>query len=203
MKAVDLGLSVLWADMNVGAGQPESYGDFFAWGEVEAKLKYDFGSYIFADGDIWEPHFKKYNEIDNSYSLSENDDAASMILQLDWRMPSRTDFEELFSKCNQEWDCRNGICGYYFVGPNGNRIFMPAAGYMEKSIHRHLGVSGLYWTSELVSHDKSMAWQFLARSNTFTLEKLGRHLGCCIRAVCDFPKEDNTNVFDLITFHEI
>lgn len=203
MKAVDLGLSVLWADMNVGAGQPESYGDFFAWGEVEAKLKYDFGSYIFADGDIWEPHFKKYNEIDNSYSLSENDDAASMILQLDWRMPSRTDFEELFSKCNQEWDCRNGICGYYFVGPSGNRIFMPAAGYMEKSIHRHLGVSGLYWTSELVSHDKSKAWQFLARSNTFTLEKLGRHLGCCIRAVCDFPKEDNTNVFDLITFQEI
>ena len=203
MKAVDLGLSVLWADMNVGASQQESYGDFYAWGEVETKLKYDFGSYNFADGDIWNPKFKKYNDTDNLCVLSEDDDAASTILQLDWRMPSRADFEELFSKCNQEWDCRNGICGYYFVGPSGNRIFIPAAGYMEKSIHRHLGVSGLYWTSELVSQDKSKAWQFLTRSNTFTLEKLGRHLGCCIRAVCDFPKEDNTNVLDLIIFQEI
>lgn len=203
MKAVDLGLSVLWADMNVGAGQPESYGDFYAWGEVQSKLKYDFGSYGFAEGDIWEPRFTKYNDADNLSRLLECDDAASTILQLDWRMPSRADFDELFSKCNQEWDCRNGICGYYFVGPNGNRIFMPVGGYMDKSMHRHLGVSGLYWTSELVSQDKSKAWQFLARSHTFTLEKLGRHLGCCIRAICDFPKTESAGTLDSIEIQEI
>lgn len=31
---VDLGLSVKWATMNVGAESPEDYGDYFAWGET-------------------------------------------------------------------------------------------------------------------------------------------------------------------------
>lgn len=32
---VDLGLSVKWATMNVGATAPEEYGDYFAWGATE------------------------------------------------------------------------------------------------------------------------------------------------------------------------
>ena len=36
-EAVDLGLSVKWATMNVGANAPEEYGDYFAWGETEPK----------------------------------------------------------------------------------------------------------------------------------------------------------------------
>lgn len=36
-NAVDLGLSVKWASYNVGAITPESYGDYFAWGETEQK----------------------------------------------------------------------------------------------------------------------------------------------------------------------
>ncbi|MDE5561826.1 MAG: hypothetical protein K2J00_08565, partial [Bacteroidaceae bacterium] len=40
MKAVDLGLSVRWANMNVGADTPEDYGDYFAWGEVKTKRYY-------------------------------------------------------------------------------------------------------------------------------------------------------------------
>ena len=37
---VDLGLSVKWATCNVGAIQPEEFGDYFAWGEVETKEIY-------------------------------------------------------------------------------------------------------------------------------------------------------------------
>lgn len=33
-RAVDVGLSVMWADSNVGANTPEKYGDYFAWGET-------------------------------------------------------------------------------------------------------------------------------------------------------------------------
>ena len=33
--AVDMGLSVCWADSNVGASKPEEFGDFYAWGEIE------------------------------------------------------------------------------------------------------------------------------------------------------------------------
>ena len=42
---VDLGLSVKWATCNVGASQPEQYGNYFAWGEVAPKYYYDMGSY--------------------------------------------------------------------------------------------------------------------------------------------------------------
>ena len=36
---VDLGLpsGLKWATCNVGAAQPEEYGDFFAWGETQQK----------------------------------------------------------------------------------------------------------------------------------------------------------------------
>ena len=36
-KAVDLGLSVKWATMNIGASRPEGCGKYFAWGETQAK----------------------------------------------------------------------------------------------------------------------------------------------------------------------
>lgn len=34
---VDLGLSVRWATVNVGAIKPEEYGNYFAWGETKPK----------------------------------------------------------------------------------------------------------------------------------------------------------------------
>ena len=34
-ESVDLGLSVRWASMNVGASAPEGRGDYFAWGDPE------------------------------------------------------------------------------------------------------------------------------------------------------------------------
>src|SRR5574344_2887610 len=37
---VDLGLSVKWADHNVGATNPEDYGAYFAWGETTTKTNY-------------------------------------------------------------------------------------------------------------------------------------------------------------------
>ena len=42
---VDLGLSVKWATCNVGANNPEDYGDYFAWGETEPKDVYDWSTY--------------------------------------------------------------------------------------------------------------------------------------------------------------
>lgn len=34
---VDLGLSVKWATMNVGASSPTDYGGYYAWGETRTK----------------------------------------------------------------------------------------------------------------------------------------------------------------------
>ena len=47
---VDLGLSVKWADMNVGAAEEAAYGDFYAWGETTTKATYTWANYQHANG---------------------------------------------------------------------------------------------------------------------------------------------------------
>lgn len=47
----------------------------------------------------------------------------------DWRTPSRTEASELVSYCTWSWGSKNGVSGYTATGPNGNSIFLPAAGF--------------------------------------------------------------------------
>lgn len=49
-NAIDLGLSVKWANMNIGARNPKDYGDFFAWGETEPKNDYSWSTYKWRTG---------------------------------------------------------------------------------------------------------------------------------------------------------
>ena len=46
---VDLGLSVMWANCNIGAKKPEDFGYFFAWGETRYKSHYNWFTYRFGD----------------------------------------------------------------------------------------------------------------------------------------------------------
>lgn len=39
---VDMGLSVKWATMNIGAEKVSDYGDYFAWGETCSKEDYTY-----------------------------------------------------------------------------------------------------------------------------------------------------------------
>lgn len=39
MKYVDLGLSVLWADCNIGANTPEEFGNYYKWDEIPKMYK--------------------------------------------------------------------------------------------------------------------------------------------------------------------
>ena len=45
---VDLGLTsgALWATCNLGADKPEEYGDYFAWGELKHKYRYEMNNYV-------------------------------------------------------------------------------------------------------------------------------------------------------------
>lgn len=105
VKAVDLGLSVKWANMNVGADSPEDYGDYFAWGEVAPKRYYgQYSAYKHYD-DIC---FRKYNYVpfrgsvnDSLYSLQLVDDVAAKRMGKGWRMPTQDEMNELLdtAKC--------------------------------------------------------------------------------------------------------
>ena len=47
--AVDLGLSVKWCNMNVGASAPEDCGGYYSWGETKQKDYYADSTYLYTD----------------------------------------------------------------------------------------------------------------------------------------------------------
>lgn len=67
-QGVDLGLSVKWAECNVGANTPTEYGNYYAWGELAPKIDYSWATYKFnpsGDGVT----FTKYNATDGKRTL--------------------------------------------------------------------------------------------------------------------------------------
>ena len=68
-----------------------------------------------------------------------------------WRMPTEEEFDELLSKCTWTWMTYKGINGYKVTGPNGNSIFLPAAGGREGTSLYGQGSYGRYWSGMLSS----------------------------------------------------
>jgi hypothetical protein len=123
---VDLGLSVKWATFNLGATSPEDYGDYFAWGETEPKEEYTWENYKWCDGT--DTHITKYNTSDGKITLELEDDAAHVNWGSNWRMPRKDELKELIDSCQWERATLNDVVGNKITGPNGNSIFIPAAG---------------------------------------------------------------------------
>lgn len=143
IKAIDLGLSVKWAECNVGATKPEEYGGYYAWGETEEKSNYNWGTYKWCNGS--EDTMTKYctnsscGTVDNKTVLDLEDDVAHVKWGGDWRMPTRAEWDELLNECTWTIIRQNGVCVYKVTGPNGNSIFLPA----------EIEFSNDYWTSSL------------------------------------------------------
>ena len=150
---VDLGLSVRWANSNLGAEKPEDYGDYYAWGETETKDNYDWSAYKF--GTRNSGPFSKYNtmesygEVDNKTVLDLEDDVVSVKLGGTWRIPTWEELEELINNCTWEWTWMHGVNGYLVTGSNGNSIFLPAAGSKDFAGICGEGTGGVYWSSSL------------------------------------------------------
>ena len=62
-------------------------------------------------------------------------------------MPTNAELQELFDNCTWTWTTQNGVNGYNVEGPNGNSIFLPAAGYRDGSSLDIAGGVGKYWSS--------------------------------------------------------
>lgn len=159
-KAVDLGLSVKWADHNVGAAVPEEFGDYFAWGETAPKEEYTWETYTLCDGS-WST-IKKYNNdayygtVDNKTELEKEDDAAAVIWGGEWRMPSKAEMEELRTKCAWKLTNLNGVSGYEVSSKtNGNSIFIPIAGHRNSDLFFPPGC--YYWTTSLQLNNAGFA----------------------------------------------
>ena len=142
---VDLGLSVKWATCNVGATTPEEYGDYFAWGETTTKETYDSDNCPTYGLSISELQSQGY--IDSEGNLTAQYDAAAANWGGDWRMPTYDELNELLNNCTWTWTTQSGVNGYNVTGPNGNSIFLPAAGYRNGSSLNYAGSSGNIWSS--------------------------------------------------------
>ena len=155
LQAVDLGLSVKWATFNVGATKPEEYGGYYAWGETEEKEIYDWSTYKWCNGsyDTMTKYCanNSYGIVDNKTVLDLEDDVAHVKWGGDWRMPTKAEQDELRNNCTWEWTALNDVNGYKVTGPNGNSIFLPAAGYRRGSDVSYRGDSGFNWSGSLGS----------------------------------------------------
>ncbi len=185
---VDLGLSVKWATCNVGASKPEDYGYYFAWGETKPKEVYDWSTYKWCNGS--ENTMTKYctsssyGTVDNKTTLDLSDDAAHVNWGGSWRMPTREEQDELRAKCTWEWTTQNGVNGRKVTGPNGNSIFLPAAGSRYEGSLYDAGSYGIYWSSSLRESFSEDAYYLRFYSSGVDWFGSGRYLGLSVRAVC-------------------
>lgn len=185
-EAVDLGLSVKWANMNIGAEEPSQSGDFFAWGEVAPKQDYSWKTYKLGDGTAG-GCTKYFPIIDDKNKLDKADDVAHKKMGGKWRMPSKEEFEELKTKCQWQWLSSTGRTGYIVKGPNGNSIFLPAAGLRDGSSLSDEGEGGRYWSSSLNASqpEPAFAWGLYFHSSSVNVYSTHRYYGRCVRPVCE------------------
>ena len=198
---VDLGLpsGLKWATCNVGADDPEEYGDYFAWGETETKDNYSWPNYKWCN--------KTFNSItkycnassngkdgftDTKTTLETEDDAASFNWGGSWRMPSKTDWEELKDNCKWEWLGENnsefgGIPGCKVTsqkdGYKDRFIFLPAAGCISVNDLENVGYGGVYWSNSLSLGNGAYGFCFV--SDKHYCESLYRFNGFSVRPVTE------------------
>lgn len=130
-EEVDLGLSVKWASHNIGATAPEEYGRLIGWGDTTGKK-------ISTDWNDYPSPMPPENICGTEY------DIAHVKWGGKWRLPSKNEFKELAEKCESEFTKYNGVYGMKFTGPNGNSIFLPAAGFRYYTTLYGVGKNGYY-----------------------------------------------------------
>ena len=183
--SVDLGLpsGLLWASCNVGATSPEEYGDYFAWGETEPKSDYSLSNSVTYGLSISELEYRDIIGADGNLIAAY--DAATANWCGNWRMPTLDEMQELFDECTWEWTSVNGVNGRKVTGPNGNSIFLPAAGYRNGTSLYGAGSAGYYWAA--MPYDISnRGYNLLFDSDYYSLiGLLLRYYGQSVRPVSD------------------
>ena len=186
-EAVDLGLSVKWAAYNVGATKPEEYGGYYAWGETEEKEDYYWETYKWCNGsyDTLTKYCtsSSYGTVDNKTVLDPEDDVAHVKWGGDWRMPTEAEQNELCNNCTWTLTTQNGVNGYKVTGPNGNSIFLPAAGYRRGTDVYGRGNYGYYWSGSLSSLDSDPACFLYFSDYNYYWSYFSRYYGQSVRPV--------------------
>ena len=186
---VDLGLSTKWAKYNVGATDEKQLGGLFGFGDMtgfQTSINLD----DYASADIYKTDRDVANKVYGSWVT----------------MPTIDEFEELFTECKKEWveDTENHVAGYKFTGPNGNSIFLPAAGTRTQGNVSGEGLNGYYLSGSINATDNRFAMAYNFDQNAARRTTTPVYQALAIRPVSvaknvKFDKEKlyNTWEFDL------
>ena len=198
-EAVDLGLSVKWASMNIGAESPEDYGFYFAWGEIEPKCIFSEYTYKWCQTSVTS-NLTKYNyssvygTTDGKKVLETADDAAYVNWGENWRIPTRGEADELTKNCTWVLTSRNGVEGYEVTSKkNSNSIFLPLAGRYVNDEYEFEGINGYFWLNSISLNSNSLEIDGKPyQAFCIRLTKTGkdpsylqdRYVGLSVRPVC-------------------
>lgn len=178
--AVDLALpsGLLWCEHNVGASRPEEAGLYFSWGNVTGHAigsGYDFSQ---ANYEITDGH-----GLTADISVGDIFDMAHHNMGGQWRLPRKTEFQELYDNCDSEWINQDGSNGVRFTSrTNGNSIFFSAEGYYDGVVIKLRGANGLYWSSSFNNELSAYNLRF-SDSDVLPASYIRRNFGLPIRAV--------------------
>lgn len=186
---VDLGLSTKWAKYNVGATDEKQLGGLFGFGDMTG-FQTSINLEDYASADIYKTDRDVANKVYGSWVT----------------MPTIDEFEELFTECKKEWveDTENHVAGYKFTGPNGNSIFLLAAGTRTQGNASGEGLNGYYLSGSINATDNRFAMAYSFDQNVARRTSTPVYQALAIRPVSvaknvKFDKEKlyNTWEFDL------
>ena len=194
---VNLGLpsGTLWATCNIGATNPEDYGDYFAWGETTPKETYNWDSYRYCYNYNGTFYFTKYcyspymgypeHFTDSLATLEASDDAATVNWGTGWRTPTWLDFEELIYNCTIKYWTQNWIKGIMVTSnSNGNTIFLPFAGLYNGDQQINETAYGEYMSSSVIENSTERFSGLETRNSHWEIVRCRRCYGFSVRPIC-------------------
>lgn len=178
---VDMGLpsGVKWAARDIDLTKPSGFCDtpftymksFFSWGNIDGHNPISNSAFSYNWGGVneTEPYYENQpygstpgNTLTGSIAVGEDFDAVRANLGAPWRMPTNTEFAELFANIiyidangdevdTTKTDKRvtvNGVLGLYIQSKlNGARLFFACSGFGNGRSWNGRGSHGYYWSS--------------------------------------------------------
>ena len=198
---VDLGLTsgTLWAKCNVGAEKETDYGFYFQWGDIKNKSNAEcsLATYKHCNGSLNSMNKyctnSGYGTVDNKRTLESADDAATQIMGDEWRMPTKTECQELIDNTKHEWVNNyneSGVNGIKFTSKTDTNkyIFIPAAGFIDSpSGNQGPLAQGAYvtvWSSSLYESEPDQACDMRTDNGArISVSPNNRYRGAVVRGV--------------------
>ncbi len=169
-NAVDLGLSVRWSSMNVGASNQYDDGIYTSWGDAYGTNTSTSSSYN-----------SEVHEIAGNPAY----DIATNLWNERWQIPTKEQWEELKNNCTwtYAYDSERNVYGYTITAENGNSIYLPLYDYCTgANVSSSSSTYGYYWSSTVYS-SSNYAYALELASNTKSLDNNYKYYRMQVRPV--------------------